>query len=152
MKNISKKLLAIQEEIGTLKKGSVNPFYSSTYVEINSLLAAVTPILHKHKVLLSQPLTNVDGKTAIQTMLLDAESGEMLEGTTVVPEINDAQKMGGAITYYRRYGAISMLGLGSEDDDGNAVSPSAKPKKTPVKKPAAKAASKSPAAKRSPLF
>jgi len=151
MKNISKKLLAIQGEIGTVTKGSINPFYSSSYVEINSLLKAINPILAKHKVCLSQPLTQVEGKPAIETMLIDTESGEDLRGTTVITEIADAQKMGASITYFRRYGVLSILGLGAEDDDGNSLA--AKPagkKKAPAKKTPAKKESTSGATRKAP--
>jgi hypothetical protein len=46
--------------------------------------------------------------------------------------LNDPQKMGSMITYYRRYTLQSLLGLQAEDDDGNAAS-KAKPT-TPAKK------------------
>ena len=37
-------------------------------------------------------------------------------------DITDPQKLGGAITYYRRYTLQSLLGLQAEDDDGNTAS------------------------------
>jgi len=43
----------------------------------------------------------------------------------------DPQKIGSAITFYRRYTLQSLLGLQSEDDDGNKAIP---PKKTNVVK------------------
>ena len=130
MKNIGVKLLAVQKDLGTVKKGSINPFYNSSYVEINSLLKEVLPVLQKHGILLAQPLGGVDGKPAITTVLIDAESGETISGTAIMPEIADPQKAGGAITYFRRYGLLSILGLGSEDDDANAASGAAPKKKT----------------------
>ena len=39
-----------------------------------------------------------------------------------LPEITDPQKLGSCITYYRRYTLSSLLGLQSEDDDGNTAS------------------------------
>ena len=39
-----------------------------------------------------------------------------------LPELNDPQKLGSAITYYRRYTLQSLLALQSEDDDGNSAS------------------------------
>jgi hypothetical protein len=36
-----------------------------------------------------------------------------------LPEIPDPQKMGSAVTYYRRYTLGSLLGLQSVDDDAN---------------------------------
>jgi hypothetical protein len=37
----------------------------------------------------------------------------------VLPNLQDPQKLGSAITYYRRYTLQSLLGLQAEDDDGN---------------------------------
>jgi hypothetical protein len=128
--NIGVKLLAVQKEIGTVTKGAVNPFYSSKYVEINSLLAAISPILQKHGVLLSQPLTSIEGKPALTTSLQDVESGTHLSSTTPIPDIQDPQKMGAAITYFRRYGILSVLGLGAVDDDAQSTSGK---KKAPAK-------------------
>ena len=133
LKNISQKLLKIQGEIGTVSKGAVNPFYSSKYVEINSLLSAINPILQKHGVLLTQPLTTVDGKPAIQTMLIDSESGEFIEGTAIITEMKDAQKQGSSVTYHRRYGVLSILGLGAVDDDAQGISAAGKKKVAPRK-------------------
>ena len=36
-----------------------------------------------------------------------------------LPEISDPQKLGSAITYFRRYTLQSLLALQAEDDDGN---------------------------------
>ena len=48
-----------------------------------------------------------------------------------LPDIQDPQKLGSCITYYRRYTLASLLGLQAEDDDGNAASG----KSTEVDKP-----------------
>ena len=37
-------------------------------------------------------------------------------------EQNDMQKLGGAITYARRYTLSALLSMQAEDDDGNAAS------------------------------
>jgi hypothetical protein len=36
--------------------------------------------------------------------------------------MDDPQKLGSAVTYYRRYTLQSLLGLQAEDDDANAAS------------------------------
>ena len=41
--------------------------------------------------------------------------------------LTDAQKLGSAITYFRRYTAQSLLGLQAEDDDANLASRKPKP-------------------------
>ena len=43
----------------------------------------------------------------------------MLGSTITLPDLTDPQKMGSAITYYRRYSLQSLFLLQAEDDDGN---------------------------------
>lgn len=128
--SIYKKLLEVQKEVGALKKSATNPFYNSKYIEINGVLEALMPVLHSHNLLLLQPLTNIEGKPAISTQIIDVDTGETVENTTFITELSDAQKMGASVTYWRRYSLISAFSFGAEDDDGNSLTKS--PKK-PVK-------------------
>ena len=48
-------------------------------------------------------------------------TGAVISGLRL-PEINDPQKLGSAITYYRRYTLASLLGLQAVDDDANIAS------------------------------
>lgn len=56
---------------------------------------------------------------SIQTELVFAETGEVVN-TVALPSIEttDAQKLGSWITYMRRYGILTVLGISAEDDDG----------------------------------
>jgi hypothetical protein len=69
--------------------------------------------------------------------------------TSAVPvaskDPSDPQKMGGAITYYRRYSLLALLGLAPEDDDGNAASKPAPPAKAPETRPQPPSAPEPPA-------
>jgi hypothetical protein len=122
MKNLLAKLLKVQQEIGAIAKDSTNPFFKSKYFDINGLIAEVKPMINKHGLVIMQPLTMLDGKPAIQTIIADPETGEQFESTTLLPENNDPQKFGSGITYYRRYALQSILFLQAEDDDANSVS------------------------------
>lgn len=128
---MKEKLLKIQTEIGAIKKDSTNPFFKSKYFDINSLLAEVKPILNKHRVVLLQGLTEVSGRLALTTELLDADGDEIIVFTCPIPEGSDAQKTGSAITYFRRYALQSLLALEAEDDDANATSIAPKAKQVP---------------------
>lgn len=112
------KLLEVQKEIKPIVKDSINPHFKNKFFNINTLLEEVKPILNKHKLLLSQPLTHVDGKPAIGTTITDTESKESVRDVITLPECADAQKYGSAITYFRRYALQSLLALEAEDDDG----------------------------------
>lgn len=114
--NIYSKLLKVQTEIGAISKDTKNPFYNSKYFDINSLLRQVMPLLQKQELVLIQPIQ--DGQ--VKSVIIDTEGGSV-ESTMFLPDINDPQKLGSAITYYRRYTLQSLLALQAEDDDGNAT-------------------------------
>jgi len=129
------KILKIQSEIGALSKTETNPFFKSKYFDINSLIAQLMPLLEKHGVTVLQPLSNIDGKPALKTVVVeeyaDSEGKKrhavICEETIPLPDLQDPQKIGSAITYYRRYALQSLFLLQAEDDDGNHGSS----KKTP---------------------
>ena len=114
---IYNKLFKVQKEIGTISKDKTNGFYKSQYFDINKLIEHVTPILEKHKLLLLQPIK--DGEQ--YSVIIDLDGGSV-ESSLRLPTDLDAQKIGSAITYYRRYTLQSLLALQSEDDDGNNAS------------------------------
>lgn len=123
--SIYKQLFEAKKEIGKISKDSKNPFFKSKYFDINSLLEHVEPILQKHNLLLLQPIDN----NKVSTEIWDLEEHKYVYSCIDLPNIEDPQKLGSAITYYRRYTLQSLLGLQAEDDDGNKAS-----KKTPTKK------------------
>jgi len=118
-KNITSKLFAVQQEIGKISKDKKNPFYGSEYFDINKLVEHCTPIFQKHKVLLLQPIR--DG--IVCTILRCEETQEQEMSCIALPQIVDPQKIGSAITMYRRYSLQSLLSLQAEDDDGNNAIP-----------------------------
>lgn len=120
------KLLEFQKRVHAIAKDSTNPFFKSNYFDINKLLLEVKPILNELGLVINQPLTNIDGKPALKTVLLgvkeDGTINKIYEEVVPLIENPDPQKMGAIITYYRRYALQSLLALQAEDDDGNSVS------------------------------
>tara|TARA_R110000868_G_scaffold392431_1_gene663058 strand:- start:5195 stop:5752 length:558 start_codon:yes stop_codon:yes gene_type:complete len=115
---LNKKLFSLQKEVGTISKDATNPFFKSKYVDINSLIIQLNPILQKNGLILLQPIEmgNVTSK------IICIDSGQSIESNLKLPDIDDPQKIGSCITYYRRYTLQSLLGLPSEDDDANLAS------------------------------
>jgi hypothetical protein len=111
--------------IGKVVKNSTNPHFKKSYADINALLETVEPILHENGLLLIQPIW--DG--VLHTLIIDIETGEMVDSWLTLPENIDPQKMISATTYYRRATLQSLLSLQAVDDDGNSVA-SAKPSLT----------------------
>lgn len=115
MKELLKALANVKKEVGTLSKTETNPFFRSKYFDINSLIQQIEPLLEKNNLLLLQPIIENKVKSAIYHI----ESGEVVFSEIELPNLTDPQKLGSAITYYRRYTLQSLLGLQAEDDDGN---------------------------------
>jgi len=128
--NLYTKLSEVKKEIGAISKDSTNPFFKSKYFDINSLLKHVEPLLQKNGLLLLQPII----KGEVFSEILDVESGESVTSSIPLPQMDDPQKLGSAITYYRRYTLQSLLGLQAEDDDANSASQATKSQKQWVNK------------------
>lgn len=126
-KTENNKLLDFQKKVGAIAKDSLNPFFKKNYFDINGLIAEIKPILNEVGLTLTQPIsfefdvTSGTGRSILHTFLKDGK--DIIESSSIsLPENLDPQKMGSAITYYRRYSIQSMLLLQAEDDDGNKAS------------------------------
>lgn len=128
--NLYTKLNKVKKEIGAISKESTNPFFKSKYFDINSLLKHVEPLLQKNGLLLLQPII----KGEVFSEVIDIESGESVTSSIPLPQIDDPQKIGSCVSYYRRYTLQSLIGLQSEDDDANSASQATKSQKQWVNK------------------
>ena len=129
--SIYKKLFEAKKEIGKISKDAKNPFFKSNYLSLNGLIDAVETVLQKHDLLLLQPIQ--DGLVYTTITDIDVDGGnEVVQSCIALPNITDPQKLGSAITYYRRYTLQSLLGLQAEDDDGNTATKQVKQQAKPV--------------------
>lgn len=114
--------------------------YSFKYASLSKILEVIRPHLKDAGLSFSQ-LTEEGG--AVTTLLMH-DSGEYLQSTLKLPidmtgGKNDAQRIGSAITYARRYALSAILGISTdEDDDGNAASGNLIKQKGDTSKPAPK--------------
>lgn len=126
MKEISAAIVALQADLKPVGKNATNPFFKSKYADLPSVMNMIQPLLAAHKLAVVQFITNIDGQSALKTILLH-ESGEAME-TDPMPLIlpkNDPQAQGSAITYARRYSIQALLGIVADrDDDGQTATES----------------------------
>jgi len=106
------------------KKSATNPFFKSKYATLEDSLNIATKTLAKYDLGVMQlNVTREDGSCLVTRII--HKSGQFIEDGGVplkLKDPNDAQKLGSAITYARRYGLQAMLGMiGEEDDDGNTA-------------------------------
>lgn len=120
-------LLEVQKQMTPATKDGNNPFTKSNYATLNSVMETCREPLLKNGILLTQtPVPPPDylggGYLSLMTKLIHAKSGQWLASVTVTPLPKaDPQGMGSAITYCRRYALCAMLGIVTEDDDGEAA-------------------------------
>lgn len=117
-----KALIAAQADMGKVTKNAQNPFLKNKYADLNAVLDVVLPALHAHGFVLVQPIqTSEDGGEAVMTRIIHSSGWELSGRCGISYKAGDMQSKGGAITYARRYGILSLLSLGSEDDDGETA-------------------------------
>ena len=132
-KTFHEDLVSALGEIQNPKKSANNPYFKSKYATLEESLKNAKEVLRKYNLSVLQlniSFLNSEGHVIVTQIL--HTSGEYIQdnGVPIVSkDKNDPQKMGSAITYARRYGLMSMLGMvGTDDDDGNYASRSSQPK------------------------
>lgn len=115
-------ILAVQGEAPTLAKNATNPHFKSKYTPLDTIVETIGPILYRHKLVwMTLPGRDDRGEPALTYRLAHAPTGEVLEGSMpLLLSKNDAQGMGSAITYARRYALCAVLNLVADDDDDGA--------------------------------
>ena len=121
---LAKALLNVQRQLHPAMKDAKNPFIGSNYASLNSVMDTCRDALLENGIWLCQYPVPVDtpGAIGLATKLTHAESGQWQSSLAVVPLPKaDPHGMGSAITYARRYSLSAMLGIITEDDDGEAA-------------------------------
>lgn len=125
---IFKALAKFQSEVESPKKNNANPAFkregkSMKYADLDAVIKAVTPALTNNGLSQIQfTSSNVEEQSVSIITLLTHDSGEFIQSDPlIVPAENfgkfNAQTIGSAITYGRRYALSAILGIASEDDD-----------------------------------
>jgi len=137
IKQLSAALSKLQGELIDAPKSSENPFFKSKYADLSEVLKVIRPLLCKHGLSVIQSPSLLDSNVVVETMLAHS-SGEYVSSSLTVPVgKKDAQAVGSAITYGRRYSLSAIMGITQADDDGNAAVAKEEPKsiKNASKKP-----------------
>lgn len=119
---LAKALVAAQKATESIKKAATNPAFKSKYADLAHVVEGVVPALNTAGVMVLQ-CPGFDGDLVSVTTTFLHETGASVTSTLHVrPSKSDAQGIGSAITYARRYALLAMAGGAPEDDDGNAAS------------------------------
>jgi hypothetical protein len=122
---LAKALAKAQGQISPALKDSENPHFRSKYADLSSVWAACRkPLTDNGLSVVQMPVdAPTPGSVALTTLLLHT-SGEYISSTVSAPLTKqDAQGIGSALTYLRRYALSAIIGVvADDDDDGNAAS------------------------------
>jgi len=115
---LAKAIALSQLHVGNALKSSTNPHFKSKYADLAEILNTVRPVFSANGIAIVQTPTFESGVASVETMLCH-ESGEFISSVCSSPvSKQDAQGIGSAITYLRRYSLAAMCGIAQEDDDG----------------------------------
>jgi len=103
-------------------KESQNPHFKSSYADLSSVWEACRkPLTDNGLAVVQIPAYTERGTVEIETILFH-ESGEYVGGCIEIPISKvDAQGLGSAITYGRRYSLAAVVGIAPEEDDGESA-------------------------------
>lgn len=137
-------LAKAQLEYSPVHKDTINPFYASRYAELGTIIAATQKALANNALVVTQwPCVNNEHQEAGVITELAHSSGQWKRMELMLPAVGkergggskyDAQTIGSAITYARRYAYQAIVGIAAEtDDDANSISAEASGSKEAAK-------------------
>ncbi len=113
-----------QSQFRSAIKDANNPFFKSKYADLSAVWEAVKESLAENGLMVFQPIRiNETGAAYVETVIRyqDGTEIERSQCPVICKAANDPQAMGSAITYARRYSLASILGVVTDDDDGNSA-------------------------------
>jgi hypothetical protein len=118
-------LVKARADIKHPPRNKVNPHFKNRYADLTAVLDAVVPAFTANGLALVQM---VDGAKLVT--ILSHISGEFISTDADIPAHANAQQLGSALTYLRRYTVQAIAAIAADDDDdGTAASPKRTTKK-----------------------
>lgn len=132
-----KALSAVQAAHVPVKADKANPYFQSRYATLQAVYESVLPLLQANGLcLIQRHLPSQPGTATIESWLHHLPSQQFIKSILVIPYKGDAQGLGSATTYARRYALATLLGVVVDpDDDGNKATDGAQNTPEGVKPP-----------------
>jgi hypothetical protein len=120
---LSTALSKCQGEITPAIKDSKNPFFKSSYADLNSVWSVCREPLSKHGLAVIQTMDKDESGALVLVTTLAHSSGQWIRSRSPIPLLKqDPQSMGSSLTYMRRYSLSAIVGVSTDaDDDGEAA-------------------------------
>jgi len=139
-KELPSALAKVQNEVKNPKFNQENPHFKMKYADLAEVFNTIRPVLTKHGLSVWQDVYTEEDKVVIVTEILH-ESGEYLRSSPLkIPASRggkgiDAQSIGAAISYGKRYQVSAMIGIAAESDDDGESLMDRKPTQAPYAPP-----------------
>ena len=117
-------LAKAQAAMQPANKERVNPHFRSRYADLSAIWDACrVPLTSNGLSIIQMPVDMAEpNRVGLSTMLLHSSGQYIRSLVSTTLTKNDAQGIGSALTYLRRYALAAMVGIvADEDDDGNAA-------------------------------
>lgn len=126
-------LAKAQNAVENATKGSINPHFKNRYADLAEVLNTVRPVFSANGLSIVQNPSFDGSLVSVTTALCHESGGYIIAIASCVPMKADAQGVGAAATYLRRYSLAAVTGVAQEDDDGQSAINPVKP--NPVQEP-----------------
>lgn len=124
IKELAIALCKAQSQMSFASRDSENGYYKSKYADLYSVWEACREPLNKNGLCVVQQVNGLSecGGIVLNTLLVHT-SGQWIKSVVVMtPSDNKPQTYGLCLSYARRYGLSSLVGVVQDDDDGNCAS------------------------------
>jgi hypothetical protein len=119
---LAKALSAAQGKIEGATKNKENPHFKSKFADLASIWSACRKQLAEHGLaVVQEPLSDTTGNVGLATTLLHSSGQSMRSELWVKPQQAGPQALGSCISYLKRYALAAVVGVATEDDDGEGA-------------------------------
>ena len=115
-------LVKAQSEMTHAAFDQTNPHFKSKFASLKSVIDAIKPALNANGIFFMQVSHPLDNGVGIETIFCKADE-KLSTGVVMVPvDKANAQGLGSALTYAKRYSLAMACGIAADvDDDGNGA-------------------------------
>lgn len=120
-----KALAKAQQSLKPVPKTEYNPHFKSWFAPLESIITEVNRVFKPVGLCFTQQVSGSDELVGVRVVTsIHHESGQSFwdAGCYMPAAKSNPQSFGAAITYARRYGLSTLVGIATEDDDGNTAS------------------------------
>jgi hypothetical protein len=134
--NLIESLVKAQSEMTHAAFDQTNPHFKSKFASLKSVIDAIKPALNANGIFFMQVSHPLDHGVGIETIFCKADE-KLSTGVVMVPvDKANAQGLGSALTYAKRYSLAMACGIAADvDDDGNGAAANPPPPNSTGRKP-----------------